>query len=53
MRESVAKGNCRDGNLWDHLRAGLEIGFWDYAPFGIPITILTTIAGIFLLLLFH
>jgi Na+/H+ antiporter NhaD/arsenite permease-like protein len=34
-------------------REHLEIGFWDYARFGIPITILTTIAGIFVLLLFH
>jgi Na+/H+ antiporter NhaD/arsenite permease-like protein len=34
-------------------REHLEIGFWDYARFGIPITILTTVAGIFLLLTFH
>lgn len=34
-------------------REHLEIGFWDYARFGIPITILTTIAGIFVLLLVH
>ena len=31
-------------------REDLEIGFWDYARFGIPITILTTVAGITLLL---
>jgi Na+/H+ antiporter NhaD/arsenite permease-like protein len=34
-------------------RTHLEIGFWDYARFGIPITILTTIAGIVVLLLVH
>ena len=31
----------------------LEIGFWDYARFGIPITILTTVAGMLLLLVLH
>jgi Na+/H+ antiporter NhaD/arsenite permease-like protein len=34
-------------------REHLEIGFWDYARFGIPITILTTVAGTFVLLAFH
>jgi Na+/H+ antiporter NhaD/arsenite permease-like protein len=29
----------------------LEVGFWDYARFGIPITILTTAAGVLVLLL--
>jgi Na+/H+ antiporter NhaD/arsenite permease-like protein len=28
-----------------------EVGFWDYARFGIPITILTTVAGMAILLL--
>lgn len=32
-------------------RGHCEIGFWDYARFGIPITLLTTIAGMGLLLL--
>ncbi|HXJ73155.1 MAG TPA: hypothetical protein VNM37_09880, partial [Candidatus Dormibacteraeota bacterium] len=32
-------------------RAHCEVGFWDYARFGIPITILTTIIGIAILLL--
>jgi len=32
-------------------REHLEVGFWDYARFGIPITILTTAAGVMLLLL--
>jgi hypothetical protein len=27
------------------------VGFWDYARFGIPITILTTVAGMAILLL--
>ena len=31
-------------------REHLEVGFWDYARFGIPITILTTVAGVFVLL---
>jgi Na+/H+ antiporter NhaD/arsenite permease-like protein len=34
-------------------REHLEIGFWDYARFGIPITILTTVAGTFVLLVLH
>ena len=34
-------------------REHLEIGFWDYARFGIPITILTTVAGTLVLLLLH
>ncbi len=34
-------------------REHLQIGFWDYARFGIPITILTTVAGTFILLALH
>jgi Na+/H+ antiporter NhaD/arsenite permease-like protein len=34
-------------------REHLEIGFWDYARYGVPITILTTIAGTFMLLILH
>jgi len=34
-------------------REHLEVGFWDYARFGIPITILTSIAGVLVLLLLH
>jgi Na+/H+ antiporter NhaD/arsenite permease-like protein len=34
-------------------REHLEIGFWDYARFGIPITILTTVAGTLVLLVLH
>jgi Na+/H+ antiporter NhaD/arsenite permease-like protein len=34
-------------------RDHLEIGFWDYARFGIPITILSTIAGTVVLLALH
>ncbi|HEX5220663.1 MAG TPA: anion transporter [Verrucomicrobiae bacterium] len=32
-------------------RGHAEVGFWDYARFGIPVTILTTLAGMALLLL--
>jgi Na+/H+ antiporter NhaD/arsenite permease-like protein len=32
-------------------REHLEVGFWDYARFGIPITILTTAAGVIVLLM--
>lgn len=34
-------------------RKYIQIGFWDYARFGIPITILTTAAGVLVLLLLH
>jgi Na+/H+ antiporter NhaD/arsenite permease-like protein len=34
-------------------REHLEIGFWDYSRVGIPITVLTTAAGILVLLLLH
>ena len=32
-------------------RRRVEMGFWDYAKFGIPVTVLTTIAGMIILLL--
>lgn len=32
-------------------RSHLEIGFWDYARFGIPVTILTTVMGLIVLCL--
>jgi Na+/H+ antiporter NhaD/arsenite permease-like protein len=32
-------------------RKHLELGFWDYARFGIPVTLLTTAAGMLILLL--
>lgn len=34
-------------------RGYIQIGFWDYARFGIPITILTTAAGVLVMLLLH
>ena len=34
-------------------RDHIQVGFWDYARFGIPITILTTAAGVVVLLLLH
>jgi Na+/H+ antiporter NhaD/arsenite permease-like protein len=32
-------------------RGHVQLGFWDYARYGIPVTILTTVAGMLLLLL--
>ena len=32
-------------------RGHIEVGFWDYAKFGIPVTILTTMVGMVILLL--
>ena len=34
-------------------REHIQVGFWDYARFGIPITILTTATGVLVLLLLH
>jgi Na+/H+ antiporter NhaD/arsenite permease-like protein len=34
-------------------RTQVEIGFWDYARFGIPVTLLTSVAGMVILLLLH
>ncbi len=34
-------------------RGHVEVGFWDYARFGIPVTILTTVAGMMILLLLN
>jgi Na+/H+ antiporter NhaD/arsenite permease-like protein len=34
-------------------RGHAEVGFWDYAKFGIPVTILTTVAGMVILLLLN
>ncbi len=31
-------------------RGHIEVGFWDYARYGIPVTLLTLVAGMFLLL---
>jgi Na+/H+ antiporter NhaD/arsenite permease-like protein len=35
--------------VMESAREHVEIGFWDYARFGIPVTVLTTIAGLILL----
>jgi Na+/H+ antiporter NhaD/arsenite permease-like protein len=32
-------------------RGHIEVGFWDYAKFGIPITLVTTIVGVAILLM--
>ncbi len=37
----------------ESVRKHLEIGFWDYARVGIPVTVLTTAAGILVLLVLH
>jgi len=34
-------------------RDHIQVGFWDYARFGVPITMVTTAAGVILLLLFR
>jgi len=34
-------------------RGHVEVGFWDYAKFGIPVTILTTLAGMVIPLLLN
>lgn len=37
--------------VMESARGRVEMGFWDYAKFGIPVTVLTTIAGVINLLL--
>ncbi len=32
-------------------RGHVEVGFWDYARFGIPVSVLTTVIGMVILLL--
>lgn len=34
-------------------RGHIELGFWDYARYGIPVTILTTFIGMLILMWFH
>ena len=34
-------------------RGHAEIGFWDYAKYGLPVTLLTSVVGMALLLLLH
>jgi len=36
--------------VMESARAHVEVGFWDYARFGIPVTILTTTAGMVILM---
>ena len=38
--------------VMESARAHAEIGFWDYAKYGIPVTILTTVIGMLVLMLF-
>jgi len=37
----------------ESVRDHIKVGFWDYARFGIPITVLTTAAGVVVLLVFR
>ena len=37
--------------VFESARGRVEVGFWDYARLGIPVAILTTVAGMILLLL--
>lgn len=39
--------------VMESARKRVEMGFWDYAKFGIPVTLLTTAAGMAILLLMH
>jgi Na+/H+ antiporter NhaD/arsenite permease-like protein len=34
-------------------RGHVEVGFWDYARFGVPVTILTTVFGMLILILIN
>jgi Na+/H+ antiporter NhaD/arsenite permease-like protein len=34
-------------------RKHIQFGFWDYARYGIPVTLLTTVIGMIILLLLH
>ena len=46
-------GSVANMIVLESVRDHLEVGFWDYARFGIPITILTTAAGVWLFLVLH
>jgi Na+/H+ antiporter NhaD/arsenite permease-like protein len=46
-------GSVANMIVLESAREHLQIGFWDYARFGIPITIVTTAAGIGVLLVLH
>jgi Na+/H+ antiporter NhaD/arsenite permease-like protein len=34
-------------------RDHIQVGFWDYARFGVPVTVLTTVVGLVVLLVFR
>jgi len=34
-------------------REHVEVGFWDYARFGMPVTVLTTVVGMAILVMLH
>ena len=52
-RQLTIIGSVANMIVVESAREHLEIGFWDYARFGIPITILTTVAGTSVLLMLH
>jgi len=47
----IIVGSVANMIVVESVREHPEVGFWDYVHFGIPITILTTIAGVIVLLL--
>ena len=46
-------GSVANMIVMESARDHIQVGFWDYACFGIPITILTTAAGVIVLLVLH
>jgi Na+/H+ antiporter NhaD/arsenite permease-like protein len=46
-------GSVANMIVMESARDHIQVGFWDYARFGIPITILTTAAGVIVLLVLH
>lgn len=53
LKNLMIIGSIANMIVVESAREHLEVGFWDYARFDIPITILTTIAGTLVLLLLH
>jgi len=46
-------GSVANMIVMESARDHIQVGFWDYARVGIPITILTTAAGVIVLLVLH
>ena len=49
FRNLLIVGSVANIIVVESARAHVEVGFWDYARFGIPVTILTTLAGMIIL----